>query len=68
MNTKQYLLNINSRKIHLSNTNDGRCKIKNMRKEYIIYFDTLNEALTYPSAEKPLAKECSFCILKKGGK
>ena len=66
LNTKPFLLNTNSKRIHLANSNDGRCKIKDMRREYIIYFDTQNEASAYPSAEKPLAKECAFCILKKG--
>ena len=62
MGIKKYLVNTNSKKIHLSNSTDGRCKIKEMRDEYKNYFDTLEEALAYPSSEKPLAKKCSFCL------
>ena len=57
-----YLLNVNSKKIHLANSQDGRCRLDTMREEYKVYFDTLEEALKYPSAEKPLAKKCSFCL------
>jgi len=33
-----------------------------MREEYKVFFDTLEEALAYPSKEKPLAKKCTFCF------
>ena len=59
---RKYLLNTNSKKIHLSDSTDGRCRIKQMREEYKVYFASLEEALTYPSKEMPLAKKCSFCI------
>jgi hypothetical protein len=59
---KQYLLNTNSKRIHLASSKDGRCKIESMRDEYKIYFDTLEEAQAYPSADKPLAKKCAFCL------
>ena len=62
--SKKILLNTNSKKIHMANSQDGRCKIQSMREEYKIYFDTLDEALEYPSAKKPLAKKCSFCLEK----
>ena len=42
---KKYLMNINSKKIHLSASTDGRCKIKEMREEYKVYFDTLQDAI-----------------------
>lgn len=61
---KEFLLNINSKKIHMSSSKDGRCRLQGMREEYKVYFGTLEEALTYPSAEKPLAKKCSFCMKK----
>lgn len=63
---KKYLLNTNSKKIHLADSNDGRCKIKNMREEYKIFFDSLEEALAYPNPNNPLGKKCSFCL--KNGK
>ena len=59
---KIFLLNTNSKKIHLANSQDGRCKIKGMREEYKVYFDTLDKALKYPSSQKPLARKCSFCL------
>ena len=62
MSREKYLLNTNSKKIHLSNSTDGRCRIKQMREEYKVYFSSLEDALCYPSKEKPLAKKCSFCI------
>ncbi len=61
-NSKRYLLNTNSKRIHLADSTDGRCKIASMREEYKIYFDTLEEALAHPSKDKPLAKKCSFCF------
>ena len=57
-----FLLNINSKKIHLAASTDKRCKIHSMREEYKVYFPTLDEALCYPTKEKPLAKKCSFCL------
>lgn len=62
---KKYLLNTNSKKIHLSNSKDGRCKIKDMRKEYIIDFDTLEEAISYPTPANHLGRKCSFCLKNK---
>lgn len=62
---KPYLVNINSKKIHLSNSNDGRCKIKQMREEYKVYFDALDDALHYPNENRPLAKPCAFCLNEK---
>lgn len=59
---KRYLLNTNSKKIHDIKSGDGRCKIQSMREEYKVYFDTLEEALEYPSKENPIAQKCSFCI------
>ena len=59
---KAYLLNTNSKKVHLSNSKDGRCKISIMRDEYKVYFETLEEALAYPCSENPLGKMCSFCL------
>ena len=61
---KDYLLNTNSKKIHLSQSKDGRCKIKEMREEYKIYFDTLEKAIAYPHPSNPLGKKCSFCLKK----
>lgn len=62
MRKKKYLLNTNSKKIHLTASTDGRCKIKEMREEYKVYFDTLPEALEYPNEKNRLAKKCSFCL------
>lgn len=59
---KRYLLNTNSKKIHDLRNVKGNCKIKVMKKEYIQYFDSLEEALNYPSSEHPLAQKCSFCF------
>lgn len=59
---KPYLLNTNSKRIHLSDSTDGRCRLGLMRDEYKVYFDTLEEALTYPSSEKPLGEPCTFCL------
>ena len=62
MQTKKYLLNINSKRIHLSDSSDGRCKISEMREEYKVYFDTLQEAMNYPNKKNTLAKKCIFCL------
>ena len=62
---KRYVLNTNSKRIHDTTVNDGRCKLKTMRLEYKKYFDTLEEALSFPSAENHLAKPCQFCIGNK---
>lgn len=59
---KKFLLNTNSKKVHLSNSMDGRCKIKEMRHEYMVYFDSLEEALSYPTSNNPLGRKCSFCL------
>lgn len=59
---KPYLLNTNSKRIHLSNSSDGRCRISLMRDENKVYFDKLEEALTYPSAEKPRGEPSAFCL------
>lgn len=61
---KRYLLNTNSKKIHDLRNTKGNCRIKVMKKEYIQYFDSLEEALNYPSSEHPLAQKCSFCFEK----
>ncbi len=61
---KRYLLNTNSKKIHDLRNAKGNCRIKVMKKEYIQYFDSLEEALNYPSSEHPLAQKCSFCFEK----
>ncbi len=62
---KCYVLNINSKRIHDTTAADGRCKLNSMRPEYKKYFDTLEEALAFPSAENRLAKPCQFCIGNK---
>lgn len=62
---KPYLVNTNSKKIHLSDSGDGRCKINQMREEYKVYFDTLQEALSYPNKKNPLASPCAFCFNRK---
>ena len=62
MKTKKYLLNVNSKKIHLSESTDGRCKIAEMREEYKVYFDSLEEAVVYPNHKNALAKKCAFCL------
>lgn len=60
---KKYLLNTNSKCIHLADSKDGRCKITTMRDEYKIFFDSLQEAKNYPTSQKPLARGCcSFCL------
>lgn len=59
---KRFLLNVNSKKIHDLERIDGRCKIKSMREDYMVYFDSLEEALAYPSPQEPLAKPCTFCV------
>ena len=59
---KRYLLNTNSKKIHDLENVKGSCRIKIMRKEYMQYFDSLEDALNYPSSEHPLAQKCSFCF------
>lgn len=60
--TKRFLLNTNSKKIHDLQNCTGQCRISLMREEYKHYFDTLEEACNYPNAEAPLAKRCKFCI------
>ena len=63
---KKYLLNTNSKRIHLANSKDGRCKIGLMREEHKIYFEKLQEAENYPTPSNPLSKGCcSFCIPHK---
>ena len=59
---KRYLLNTNSKKIHDLENVKGSCRIKIMRKEYMQYFDSLEDALNYPNSEHPLAQKCSFCF------
>ena len=57
-----YLLNINSRTIHDSNSIDGRCRIGMIREEHKLIFETLDEALhVLPAGKKP-TKICSFCL------
>lgn len=58
----RYLLNTNSKKIHDMNMISNRCRVNIMREEYKKYFATLEEALTFPTKEHPLAKPCAFCI------
>ena len=62
---KKYLLNMNSKRIHDISKADGRCKIKTMKPECVIYLDTLDEAENYPDPSRPLAKTCRFCISNK---
>ena len=62
---KKYLLNTNSKRIHLADSKDGRCKLNLMRDEYKLYFDDLQTAQNYPTPEQPLATGCcAFCIPK----
>ena len=63
--TKRYLLNTNSKKIHDLENIDGRCKISCMREEYKQFFDTLEEAMSFPSKVNPLGKTCKFCIIRR---
>ncbi len=63
---KKYLLNTNSKKIHLACSLDKRCRLNLMREEYKIYFDDLQAARAYPTAENPLARGCcTFCLKKE---
>ena len=62
---RNFLLNTNSKKIHVAGSKDGRCRIKEMREEYKVFFATYEEACAYPSLENPLAKPCAFCIKSK---
>jgi len=63
---KKYLLNTNSKRIHLANSKDGRCRINLMREEHKVYFETLQEAKNYPTKDTPLAKGCCcFCLSGK---
>ena len=61
-NIGRYLLNTNSQKIHDTEKADGRCRINKMRPEFIVYFNTLEEAKAYPNINNPMAKTCRFCI------
>ncbi len=61
---KRYVLNVNSKTVHDTRNCDGRCRLNLMREENKIYFDTLEEALSYLKTEKCIVKKCSFCIEK----
>ena len=57
-----YLLNLNTRTIHDSQSQDGRCKLKSIRVEHLQRFSTIQDALAYlPQGKKP-TKLCSFCL------
>ena len=45
MKEKRFLLNTNSKKIHDLKYYDGNCKISDIKESFIIYFDTLEEAI-----------------------
>ena len=60
----RFLLNTHSGTVHDTKNCDGRCKIKLMRDEFKMYFDNLDEALSYLKTEKPTTKKCSFCFKK----
>ena len=45
---KKYFVNTNRGTIHLTNSKDGRCKIKMITEEQRAYYDTLEEALQFP--------------------
>ena len=69
MKSKKILLNTNSKRIHNLDFSDGRCKIDSMKDEYKVFFETEEEALSYPFKENPLGELCSFCQNnKKKGK
>lgn len=61
---KRYLLNINSKKIYDLENIDGRFKISCIREENMQFFDVLEEAMSFPSSEHPLAQKCSLCFKK----
>lgn len=66
--SKRYLLNTNSKRIHDLNNQKANCRISQMREEYKMYFDTLDEALEHPSKENPLGRKCSWCFTEGGKK
>ena len=59
---KKYFVNTNRGTIHLTNSKDGRCKIKMITEEQRAYYDTLEEALQFPNSDNPKSKPCTFCL------
>lgn len=39
-------------------------KISCIREENMQFFDVLEEAMSFPSSEHPLAQKCSLCFKK----
>ena len=59
-----YIGNRHTKKLHVQEYADGRCKLDSMREEYRIDFDSLEDAMTYPKGKPPIFHECGICFLK----
>ena len=56
--------NRSSKRLHIQELADGRCKMNLMREEYRIDFDNLDQALSYPEGKPPIFHRCAFCFSK----
>ncbi len=60
-----FIGNISTKKLHIKQYADGRCKIDLMRKENKKEFDSLDVAMSYPDEENPIFSICGVCINNK---
>lgn len=60
----EFVGNVGNRKLHSIRFSDGRCKLKNIKPENKVEFDTLEDGLHYPSAERSILIPCAICIPK----
>lgn len=59
---EKFIGNISTRKLHILQYADGRCKINAMRKENKKEFNSLEEAMSYPDKENPIFTKCGICF------
>ena len=58
----EYLLNINSRKIHNLRSADKRCRIHLMQASNKLIFDSYDDAKNYLPKGNKSACPCAFCL------
>ena len=58
----QYIVNINSKRIHDVLHSTKRCKLSIMQQDNAVFFDNLDDALNYPNKMTPRTSKCQFCF------
>lgn len=60
----KFIGNISTKKLHILQYEDERCKIKLIRAENRKEINSLEEAMSYPDKDHPIFSKCGICFKK----